>query len=92
MVFLSATKRSAAEILVIKDRMGDYIGIYESAHGRAGGLAILWEALVKLTYLSSSLHQVDVNICWADGEPTWHFTAVYGWPEAHMKHCMGELI
>lgn len=92
MVFLSETKRSSAEMLVIKDQLGDYMGIYESAHGRAEGLAILWEGSVKLTYLSGSLHHIDVNICWADGEPTWRFTGVFGWPEAHMKHCMGELI
>ncbi|KAJ8436873.1 hypothetical protein Cgig2_002373 [Carnegiea gigantea] len=91
-VFLLETERSAIEMKVIKNQLGDFEGWYVDAHSRAGCVAMLWAKSVDLNFLSSSMHHTDVSIQWTNHEPQWHFTELYGWHKKQLKLRMGELV
>ncbi|XP_071723324.1 uncharacterized protein [Rutidosis leptorrhynchoides] len=56
--------------------------------GRSGGLALLWnEDEVRVEILSSSNWHIDAIV---DGK--WHWTGLYGHPDARMRHGTWELL
>jgi len=80
-VFLSETKRSGAEMELVRRRLGDYFGVYADSHGRAGGLALLWDKSVALTLYSYSAYHMDAYVRWGETDEEWRFTGIYGWPK-----------
>jgi len=76
----------------VRRKLGNFFGVYVDSHGRAGGLALLWERSVKLTLCSFSAHHMDAFVCWEDDTEEWQFTGAYGWPETYNKSRTEDLI
>ena len=55
--------------------------MYADSHGRAGGLALLWDKSVTLTLCSYSAHHMDAYVRWGETDEEWCFTGIYGWPK-----------
>jgi len=91
-IFLSETKRCGAKMDIVRRKLGNFFAVYVDSHGRAGGLALLWEKMVKLILCSFSTHHMDASICWEGDTEEWRFTGVYGWSETHNKFKTGHLI
>ncbi|KAL6181349.1 hypothetical protein ACLB2K_048004 [Fragaria x ananassa] len=48
--------------------------------GLSGGLGMFWNDDVKVKFVSSSPHHIDVEIDGGPGNPRWRLTGFYGWP------------
>jgi len=92
LIFLSETKRSMTEMSVIKNKLGDYDGIFVDCRGRAGGLALLWDKANSITLLSYSMHHIDIRVEELGSRSPWRFTGIYGWPEGGNKVLTCDLL
>jgi len=54
LVFLSESKKTATSMDLVKNRLGNYNGVYVDCRGRSGVLALLWETSIQITLLSCS--------------------------------------
>ncbi|KAJ8447097.1 LOW QUALITY PROTEIN: hypothetical protein Cgig2_022826 [Carnegiea gigantea] len=70
---------------LVKDQLGEFGGVYVDAQGHAGGLALLWDKLTTISFLSSSTDHIDDKVIWRNRDEEWHFTGIYGWSEAQFK-------
>lgn len=61
------------------------------AHGRAGGLALLWGEEVQLKILCSKDHCIDVEVS-LEGESSWRLSCIYGWFESGQKYNTWDMI
>ncbi|KAJ8445872.1 hypothetical protein Cgig2_000184 [Carnegiea gigantea] len=85
LVFLSETKRSIFETSAILHDLGNYVGVFVDARGRAGGLALLWDKTTNVQFLFNSLHRIYVTVQWDGDGNAWRFSGIYGWPESQQK-------
>ncbi|KAJ8423085.1 hypothetical protein Cgig2_020563 [Carnegiea gigantea] len=76
----------------IKHRLGEFEGVYSDSRGRAGGLALLWRKLIKVSLISNSFNHIDVELEDFGARDKWGFTGVYGWPESTQKLRTYELL
>ena len=61
-VFLLETKKNSFEMQGVLKLFPTFFGVFVDARGRAGGLGLLWDKKVTLTFLSYSLHHMDATV------------------------------
>ena len=76
----------------ILPELGGFSAFTIDAHGRAGGLSLMWDNLVTVHILSYSSHHIDAAIKWERYETEWQFSGIYGWPDTQHKWKMGQLL
>ncbi|KAF5464528.1 hypothetical protein F2P56_014601 [Juglans regia] len=92
-LFLQETRLSTREMESCKYKLGFQNCLGISSQGRKGGIALLWDAEIDLSVINYSSNHVDAIIkdsCLRQGH--WFLTAIYGFPETHLRHHSWNLI
>ncbi|KAJ8439592.1 hypothetical protein Cgig2_024179 [Carnegiea gigantea] len=61
LVFLLKTKKTAAAMEVVKNKLGSFDGLFVDCRG-CSGLALLWDKSIEVTLLARSSHHMDVTV------------------------------
>jgi len=61
-VFLAATEQTSYEMSHIKNKFGEFDGVYTDCHGQASGLTLLWKKHIVVSLLPHSSHHIDIQI------------------------------
>lgn len=89
LVFLMETKRISTEVdfLIRNSSFEGFFAISCNVtnRGRHGGLLLLWDSVLEVEIILSSLHHINASINESDANNSWRFSGVYGWPEQHNK-------
>ncbi|XP_062100654.1 uncharacterized protein LOC133806581 [Humulus lupulus] len=83
-VFLSETLSSHSQLEVLRVRLGFCGNIVVEKIGRSGGLCLMWGDSVDVELIQFSKFHIDVFIH-VVGSPSWHFTGLYGQPDARLR-------
>ncbi|XP_024163940.1 uncharacterized protein LOC112170898 [Rosa chinensis] len=101
-LFLSETKRTAAEMVSIRKKIGwphvfsvDCQFVHKK-NGKgvssSGGVSLLWTDDVNISLKSYSKCHIDVNVKDDKGQVVWRFTGVYGQAKAENRHLTWSLL
>ena len=90
-VFLCETLRSKEKMERVRSRIGFQGMLVVEAHGRSGGLTLLWTDQSQVKLLSMSNNHVDVEIS-VDNMTPWSLTGFYGEPNRSQRKRTSELL
>ncbi|XP_074303811.1 uncharacterized protein LOC141638297 [Silene latifolia] len=74
----------------VREKLDGYNGIEVDSVGRSGGLAFLWKREVDCSFVTASIHHIDVHV--REGDNEWRVTGFYGWPAVTDRHLSWELL
>ncbi|KAF5463276.1 hypothetical protein F2P56_019199 [Juglans regia] len=92
-LFLQETRLSTREVESCKYKLGFQNCLAISSDGRKGGIALLWDVEIDLSVINYSSNHVDAvikDLRLRKGH--WFLTALYGFPETHLRHQSWSLL
>ncbi|XP_062088747.1 uncharacterized protein LOC133795307 [Humulus lupulus] len=90
-IFLCETPCSRERVEYVRCLLGFEGGFAVDAHGRSGGIALLWHKVDEVSLLSYSSNHIDVMIR-SVGPYEYRLTGIYGEPNRSLRNRTWELI
>lgn len=91
LVFLSETKTNNSRSESIKNSLGFNCAFGVSSVGKSGGLCFYWNSNnIDFDLVSYSANHICGKV--SQGDVSWYFIGIYGWPDSSDKHKTWHLI